>query len=675
MVGSIALRGMRGTWARIAQEFRRRPAQESALQLLQLGTDSDGILFATHASPKVSIIVPVYGKLEYTVTCLRSLALNTGDLAFEVIVVDDASPDGSATALRSIAGLRLIENPHNLGFVGSCNAGAQAAAGEYLLFLNNDTQVTAGWLDSLLNCFVEEPDCGMAGSRLVYPDGRLQEAGGWVFSDGSAWNVGRFDARNASAYRYRRRTDYLSGAALMIRRELFFAVGGFDERYAPAYYEDTDLAFAVRQAGWSVIYEPNSVVVHCEGISAGTDLNRGMKQYQAINRAKFVAKWQQSLAQQPAPATPLVELWQRYHRGHVLVVDAMAPDPSRDSGSLRLFEILHILHREAWRISFAPDDGFADEASIAALGRLGVQVLCRPEVASLPKWLSQQGADLHAVMLCRHTVAGQYVHAVREHAPQAKLMLDTVDLHFVREQRAAELDGSHALRRQAEASRRSELALIEQCDVSFVVSPQEQILLRQLAPAAQVELLSNIHRVYGRQHPYAGRKDLVFIGGHGHPPNADAIRWIADDLIPLLRDALPDMQVHILGDMPDTIRATLQRPGLILHGRVEDLAPWLNHCLASLAPLRFGAGVKGKINMAMSYGLPVIATDIAIEGMWLQDGIDVLVANQADETVAAICRLTSDESLWTRLSDAGLENIRQHFSPDAARDTLRRVLG
>jgi glycosyltransferase involved in cell wall biosynthesis len=254
------------------------------------------------------------------------------------------------------------------------------------------------------------------------------------------------------------------------------------------------------------------------------------------------------------------------------------------------------------------------------------------------------------------------------------LILDTVDLHFVREQRAAELDNSTTLRRQAEASRRSELALIEQCDVSFVVSPQEQELLHQLLPHAHVELLSNIHEVYGRRHPYPGRRDLVFIGGHGHPPNADAIQWIAEALLPPLLAAMPDMQVHVLGDLPDSVRTALQRPGLELHGRVQDLAPWLDRCLASLAPLRFGAGVKGKINMAMSYGLPVVATSVAVEGMRLRDNRDVLIANQPVEMVEAIRRLRMDENLWISLSDAGLENVRQHFSPAAARDTLRRIM-
>jgi O-antigen biosynthesis protein len=675
VIGSLAQRGMRGTLARITQEFQRRPLRDEALQLLPLGVSTDGLTFANQGLPQLSIIIPVYGKLDYTVTCLRSLALDMGNIAAEVIVVDDASPDDSASVLRSVDGLQLLVNAQNLGFVGSCNAGAKAARGEYLVFLNNDTQVTQGWLDALLRCFADEPDCGIAGSRLVYPDGRLQEAGGWIFSDGSAWNVGRFESRHAAAYRYRRRTDYLSGAAIMIRRDTFFAVGGFDQRYAPAYYEDTDLAFAVRQAGLSVIYEPNSVVVHCEGISAGTDLGAGMKRYQAINQAKFAEKWRAQLQQQPTPGTPLSQLWGRYTRGHILVVDVTTPEPSRDSGSLRLFAMLRILHQEGWQLSFAPDDGFASDTSIAALGELGVQVLCRPEVTQLPKWLSQHGSSLHAVVLCRHTVAGQYAHAVRRHAPQARLILDTVDLHFVREQRAAELDDNLALRRQAEASRRSELALIEQCDVSFVVSAKEQELLQQLAPRAHIELLSNIHEVYGRRRPYVDRHDLVFIGGYGHPPNADAIKWIAEALLPALLAAMPDMHVHILGDVPDAARASLQRHGLTLHGRVQDLAPWLDRCLASLAPLRFGAGVKGKINMAMSYGLPVIASGIAVEGMHLQHGEDVLLAEQPNEVVEAVRRLRSDEELWTRLSDAGLNNVRQHFSPIAARDTLRRILG
>ena len=672
--GSVALRGWRGTLTRMRQEFQSRPELDENLSLLPLDEPFAPFALPVADEPRVSIIIPIHGKLAYTLACLRSLVEHGALAPFEVIVVDDASLDDSTAVLAQVAGLRLLRNACNLGFIGSCNVGAAAAYGEFLLFLNNDTQVTPGWLDALLRCFAERPDCGMAGSRLVYPDGRLQEAGGLVFADGSCWNIGRFESRDAPAFRYRRETDYVSGASLLIHREVFQRIGGFDARYTPAYYEDTDLAFAVRKLGLRVYYEPASTVIHCEGITSGTDLGSGIKRHQVINQAKFIDKWTPELSLQPPVGTSLERAVRRYSRGRVLVVDAMTPEPSRDSGSLRLCAILRLLNEQGWNTAFLPDDGRASASEIAALGALGCEVLCKPWVADLPRWLREHGGELHAVILCRHTVAGQYIDLVRHHAPQAKLVFDTVDLHFLREQRAAALVGNATLGRQAEASRRSELALIEQCDATFVVSPHEQALLAQLLPQAPVELLSNIHEVHGCRHPYAERKDLLFIGGYGHPPNSDAIRWIASEILPRLRESLPSIRMHVLGDLPDVVRYELATDGLELHGRVAELAPWLDSCIASLAPLRFGAGVKGKINMAMSHGVPVIATPIAVEGMQLTDGVDVLVADDAAAFVDAVQRLQRDEALWRQLSQHGLDNVRQHFSATAAAAVLHRVL-
>ena len=674
MRSSVALRGWRGTWARLRQEFQSRPEVDEDLSLLPLDAPFSPFVLPDPDAPQVSIIIPVYGKLAYTLACLRSLLRHSTQALFEVIVVDDVSPDDSATTLAQIGGLHLLRNTENLGFVGTCNAGANAARGEFLLFLNNDTQVTAGWLDALLRCFAERADCGIAGSRLVYPDGRLQEAGGLVFADGSCWNIGRFAPRDAPAFRYRREVDYVSGAALSIRREVFQRIGGFDACYAPAYYEDTDLAFAVRRLGLRVYYEPTSTVIHCEGISAGTDLDRGMKRYQAINQATFVAKWKAELSAQPPTNTPLARAIRWRARGRVLVVDAMTPEPTRDSGSLRLCAILRLLGEQGWSTAFLPDDGHANAAQITALGALGTEVLGKPWVADLPHWLLTHGSDLHAVILCRHIVAGQYASLVRRHAPQARLLFDTVDLHFVREQRAAKLRGQASMARRARASQHSELQLIAHSDVTFVVSPHEQALLARLLPQARVELLSNIHEVHGCRQPFAGRQDLAFIGGYGYPPNADAIHWMATDILPHLRAALPDIRLHIIGSVPDAVRDELATPGLELHGRVADLTPWMDRCLASLAPLRFGAGVKGKINMAMSHGLPVIATRLGVEGMQLQDGVNVLIANDPAAMLAAVQRLQHDAALWTTLSANGLDNVRQYFSSAAAAATLQRVL-
>lgn len=671
---SVALRGWRGTLLRVSQEFKHRPQTDETLHLLPLEQPFQPFALPTSPTPLVSVIVPVYGKLDYTLACLHSIALHGAQTTFEVIVVDDASPDDCADTFAQIGGLRLIRNTRNLGFIGSSNVGAAAARGEYLMFLNNDTQVTPRWLDALLGCFGERADCGIAGSRLVYPDGRLQEAGALVFADGSCWNVGRFEDRDEARYAYRRETDYVSGAALMLPKQLFDRLGGFDTRYTPAYYEDADLAFAVRHAGLRVYYEPASTVIHCEGISSGTDLLTGIKRYQLINQEKFAQKWAVELGRQAAPGTTLEQALHWRRRGTVLVVDAMAPDVTRDSGSLRLCAILRLLDDQGWQACFAPDDGRVSSSERAALGALGCEVLARPDTSDLPRWLRRHGAQLHAVMLCRHGVARQYASLVRRHAPQAKLLFDTVDLHFLREQRAAQLTGNATIRRQAKASQRSELSLINHCDVTFVVSPHEQSLLQTLAPAARVELLSNIHPVHGCGLQHGQRKDLVFIGGFGHPPNADAVRWLARVLVPQLRRELPDMIVHVLGDIPHAQRRELATEGLQLHGRVPDLGPWLDTCLASLAPLRFGAGVKGKINMAMSYGVPVVATAVAVEGMQLSHEENALVAEEAADFVTAIQRLIDDPDLWQRLSNGGLENVREHFSMEAAAATLHHVL-
>ena len=673
--GSLAQRGLRGTLKRIGDEFRRKSPATASWIVAEPSEAFAPFSVPTGATPRVSIVMPVYNKFAYTAACLRSLAEHAGDIAFEVIVVDDGSVDATPKRLAEVSGIQVVRNAQNLGFVGSCNAGAQRARGEFVCFLNNDTVVTAGWLDALVRCFDELPDCGLAGAKLVYPDGRLQESGGIVFNDGSGWNYGRFEDPADPRFNFRREADYCSGAAILLRRALLRQLGGFDARYAPAYYEDTDLAFAVRAAGKRVYVEPQATVVHFEGITAGTDTSSGMKRFQPINRAKFLEKWKTQLAAQPAPVhdaagADAAANWRT--RGHVLIVDACTPMPDHDSGSLRMVNLMRLLREEGFGVSFLPDNRMHDGRYTQALQALGVEALYHPYTSPVA-WLRTRGRALDAIVLSRHYVAANYIGLARLYAPQAKLIFDTVDLHYLREQRAAQLDGNAELARQAARSRTQELKLMRECDLTLVVSDVEKELLAREVPQVRVEVLSNVHEVYGRRRDFGARRDLVFVGGFQHPPNIDAVLWFVREVFPAVRAALPDVVFHVIGSKATPEILALAHDGVVVHGFVEDLAPFMDGCRVSLAPLRYGAGVKGKVNMAMSYGLPVVATAAAVEGMHVRSGEDVLVADLPADFAASIVRAYNDAALWKKLSDNGLANVRAHFSFDAARGVVQHL--
>lgn len=353
----------------------------------------------------------------------------------------------------------------------------------------------------------------------------------------------------------------------------------------------------------------------------------------------------------------------------ILVIEETVPDPTRDSGSLRLQSLMELLVADGWSVNLLCTGGRITESDIARLAHAGVTL----HRANPLTWLRTNGQGLEVAMLCRAPVAAQYMASVRRHAPRAVLVFDTVDLHFLREQRAAKLLGRNALPAWLAARRRRELQLVASSDLCLVVSAEERTLLARETPGSRIEVLSNIHEVHGRRAAYEQRRGLLFIGGFSHPPNLDAMQWFINAVFPMVSEAQPGIQVHVVGHLTPAATRLLTRDGVVLHGQIPDLEPLLEACRISIAPLRFGAGVKGKVNTAMSHGLPVVATSVAAEGMHLTDGIDALIADGAEEFANAVVRLYRDPDLWMRLSERGLANVGTHFSPAVARDTLRRL--
>jgi GT2 family glycosyltransferase len=633
------------------------------------------LYFPSFTKPEVSIVIPVFNKSSFTWHCLNAVLNNTDhSIKFEVIVVDDCSDDDTQEMLRRMKNIKIVRNEKNLGFILSCNAGAKAAEGDFLLLLNNDTEVQRNWLAPMVNTFKTHSDCGMVGAKLLYADGRLQEAGGIVWQDGSAWNYGRLDDPNKPEYSYLRAVDYCSGACLLVHRENYLSLGGFDVHYLPAYYEDTDLAFRIREQGRQVYYQPLSRVIHFEGVSNGTDTTSGVKEYQQINAEKFFLRWKNKLSTHRRNGENAELEKERDYSKRILVMDHYIPTPDRDSGSLRMFNLLMILRDIGYKVVFFPDNLAYMERYTQALQSAGIECLYGPYVRSMQEHLETHGSSYNAVLLSRADFADKHMSTVLALCPNARVLFDTVDLHFLREEREAKINGDSNKLKQAALRKAQEIRLARAANVTLVVSPLEIELFKSEAPDVNVALLSNIHEVEGCAKGYSERQNILFIGSFHHPPNIDAMHWFIDEIFPLILQSEPEMKLVIIGDGAPVALTEKASDAIIFTGFVENISKYFDNIRLTVAPLRYGAGVKGKVNSSMSHGVPVIATDIAAEGMGLVDGVDIKLAQSAEDFAAALLEVYQDAEQWQRLSDGGIENIKNHFSVRVAKEQIKEIL-
>jgi len=622
--------------------------------------------------PQVSILVPVFNHYHTTLRCLEAILDHTQRMVpFEVIVADDCSSDATRHIEQVAENLRVYRQPRNLGFLKNCNRAAAAARGEYLLILNNDTRVQPGWLEALMEAMASNPDIGLVGPKFVFPDGVLQEAGGIVWQDGSAWNYGRDQDPDAPCFNYRREVDYISAACLLMRRALWQEIGGFDEIFVPAYYEDTDLAFKVRARGLKVVYVPHAEVVHLEGVSHGTDVSSGVKNSQERNRALFRDKWRSELdGFHFRNGESVFKARDRSRdRKTILVIDHYVPQYDRDAGSRSTWQYLELFVAQGHQVKFLGDNFCRHEPYTSQLQKLGVEVLYGDFYARNWKtWLREVAAFIDLVYLHRPHITEKYLGFLDALRPRPRLLYFGHDLHFLRAKRQREIEGDTANRSRAEDWRRRELAIVDTVDVAFYPSAVEVELLKRERPNAAIKRLPlNIWPQPPQVVPGFGeREGLLFVGGFGHPPNLDGILWFIREVWPLVHRALPAVVLQVVGsNMPDTLRAQ-GGDGIRVQGYLPDreLAALYRGVRVSVAPLRYGAGVKGKVLEALFHGVPVVTTPIGAEGI---EGADAAlrVCDGAPAFAAAVLECYLDEAHWSALSRAGRRLIEDHFSTAA----------
>lgn len=644
--------------------------------------------------PRVSIVLPVYNQIAYTYACVRSIIQHT-DFAktpYEVILADDVSKDATAVIENYIEGLSISRNAENQGFLKNCNQAAKKALGDYIFFLNNDTKVTDGWLSSLVSMMEADESIGMAGSKLVYPDGRLQEAGGIIWSDGSGWNYGRLDDPEKPQYNYVKEADYISGAAIMIRKALWEEIGGFDERFAPAYCEDSDLAFEVRRHGKRVVYQPKSVVVHFEGVSNGTDVNgSGLKKYQLVNQKTFQEKWKTELKKQSKNTgnpNPFAARDRSQRKKCVLFIDHYVPTWDKDAGSKTTFQYIRMFLEKGWNVKFLGDNFLHEEPYTTKLLQMGVEILYGEAMQrGIWDWLKENQAFIDVAYLNRPHIAVKYIDFLRDNT-EIRCIYYGHDLHFMRLMREYELNGDIRTKREADYWKSIEFSVMEKAEVSYYPSETEAAAIHAINPALPVKAITaylwdNFPVSGGSREDYEKREGLLFVGGFAHPPNEDGVLWFAEQIFPKIRKNCPGMKFYIVGskvtEAVEALGKDSEKTGIHVLGFVsdEELAALYQKTRLTVVPLRYGAGVKGKVVEALYHAAVVVTTSVGAEGIPEADRV-LAVVNDADEEIHteaakveeafadAVVKLYDSPEALSAISMQTGAYMQEHYSMQAA---------
>jgi GT2 family glycosyltransferase len=655
-------------------------ADVSKLQLFPAKNYTEKIIFEKSNSPLVSIIIPVYNQWHYTYSCFLSILKNTKGIDYEVIIADDVSSDETKEINEYVENVIVVRNEKNLGFLRNCKNAAEHARGKYLLFLNNDTNVQEGWLDALLDVFEKDKKVGLVGSKLVYPDGKLQEAGGIIWKDGTGWNYGKGDDPNKSEYNYLKEVDYVSGASILLKRDLWNKIGGFDERYERAYYEDTDLAFEVRARGYKVMYQPKSIVIHFEGVSCGTSEQTGEKSYQKKNRETFVEKWESVLEKENFGPGKNFFLARDKSGGKktILFIDHYVPHFDKDAGSRSTFQYLKLFVNMGLNVKFFGDDFYKHEPYSTVLEQLGIEVLYGLNYIDNWKELIKeyvQKADY--ICLSRPHVAIKYIDFIKENT-KAKVLYYGQDLHYLRETRRYEVEKDDRILECIENWKNMEFEVLRKVDVAYYPSKVEIDVLKRKFPGLKAYEIPVY--VYDNFPPkvtsdYSDRHGLLFVGSFNHLPNFDGLMWFIKGVFPKILLHNPEIKLYIVGSTPPDGLIKSEYKNVVMCGSLsdKDLMEIYNKIRLVVVPLRYGGGLKGKVVEAMYHSVPMVSTSIGAEGI-LGAKEMMRIGDTIDDFADGVIDLYDNFDVSKAYVYNSLSYVKNRFSVDAARNIIEEEI-
>jgi GT2 family glycosyltransferase len=629
-------------------------------------------------SPLLSIIIYAHNNWTLTAKCVSTIVNKTYNTTYEIIIADDNSNDDSIAASKAIKGLKVHTNLTGLGYLRTCNKACRLALGKYVIFFHNDSQVEKNWVEPIVKVMEEDSTVGIIGPKLLFPDGKLQEAGGIVWRDGRLSRYGFAEEPEMPEYNYLKEVDYVSGACLAIRKELWNDIGGFDEQYSPAYYEDVDLAFEVRKRGFRVVNQPKSIVYHAEQGCYGSGGKYDLHNYRMINRTKFLKKWSKELAGHFHSHENMFHARDRSNaKPTILVIDHYVPHFDKDAGSRTMTKYLELFLELGLHVKFIGDNFFKHEPYTSVLQNMGIEVLYGSQAKSnITKWIDQNANDIDYVLFSRPHITIKYVDQLARY-PHLRLWYYGHDLHYLSAQREYDLEKDPSLLERSQKWKKIEFNIFKRVDTILTISHDEQEIIQKVFPDKQIVVIPCLvfDDMKGPIQDFAKRKDIMFVGGFAHPPNVGAVLWFVNECLPRILDVMPNLKFFVVGSNPPKEIRQLKSHNVIITGYVSDkeLDTYYKKTRMIVIPLTYGAGVKGKTIEAFSYGLPVVSTRFGIEGLGRH--FDFLRSYDSPEEFAdRVISLYNDDDSLRKISNQSVEFVNNNFNKTTAMNIIRALI-
>ncbi|MBE6385508.1 MAG: glycosyltransferase [Lentisphaerae bacterium] len=625
------------------------------------------------ALPLTSIVIPVDDGIELTEICLNSIYSVKSLSPFEVILVDDCSSVDYKQLESVYPNLKVIRNETHQGIIKSANKGAAEAGGEFLVFSDNSSEVMAWWLDELTTALYKHPRAGMIGSQLIdLHTERLQECGRRICRNGDIVLLGRGEYPDHHNHSFFQEVDSCSAASFIIRRKLFDEMGGFNEMYASPGFEANELGLLLQKEGYKNYVSPHSRVLH---LGKNPSDNSTDEQYEK-NRTLFMTRWQQYL-QENAVYENSEDL--RNFKGdkeRILYIDAEFPMADRGSGGMDAIFFMEYMIKRNYQVIFYGEHtpGYHPKYT-GILLRMGVQCIYEPFL-KIWDYVAHNGHTLSYIFVSRIYQARSFDWLLKPYCSQAGYIFNTVDLHFVRETLEADLRIDDLGRKRAAYTKQCELTVASFADATIVISSKEKALLEDEYALSRIYHIPQVRELFPRA-AHTCRQGAVFIGS-AHTPNLDGLCYFHNEILPLLPE---DFVLTVVGE---SLRSTIEHNDMYKHllcckqfkfvGFVQDLGTVLDCARITVAPLRYGAGTKGKVASSMAYGVPCVSTVFGTEGTGMVHGDNVMIANTPQEFAAYICELLSEPELWQRISDGGRKFIKETYARESAEKMMDQLI-